>query len=96
MQHEGMEDQDRSAAPEHVPVSPEGARPGTSPPPGWSLPKPEHLAGPTYWPAVMALGITMMLWGVVTAVLISLAGLALFVLALAGWIGELLHENPEP
>jgi len=87
MQDEGMGAKDRSSAPEHAPGQP---------PPGWSLPKPEHLAGPTYWPAVMALGITMMLWGVVTAVLISLVGLALFVLALDGWIGELLHENPEP
>jgi hypothetical protein len=68
---------------------------GTQPPSGWSLPKPEHLAEPTYWPAVMALGITMMLWGVVTAILITVVGLALFALALTGWIGELLHENPE-
>jgi len=86
MQDEKLGDQDRSSAPEHTPAQP---------PAGWSLPKPEHLAEPTYWPAVMALGIAMLLWGVVTAVLISLVGLALFALALAGWIGELLHENPE-
>jgi len=62
---------------------------------GWSKPLPEHLSEPTYWPAVMALGVTALLWGIVTSVIISLVGLALFVLALIGWIGELLHESPE-
>jgi hypothetical protein len=62
---------------------------------GWSRPAPEHLSEPTYWPAVMALGIMMLLWGIVTSVIISVVGLALFALALTGWIGELLHENPE-
>ncbi len=61
---------------------------------GWSRPEPEHLSEPTYWPAVMALGITMLLWGIVTSVIISIVGLALFALAITGWIGELLHENP--
>jgi hypothetical protein len=95
MQDEELEGQENSEASEHTAVRAEGTGAGGQPPPGWSLPKPERVAAPTYWPAVMALGITMILWGVVTAVLISLTGLALFVLALAGWIGELLHENPE-
>jgi hypothetical protein len=58
-------------------------------PAGWSRPKPEHTPRPTYWPAVMALGITFLFWGVVTSFIISLVGLALFALALAGWIGAL-------
>jgi hypothetical protein len=58
-------------------------------PPGWSRPKPEHTPRPTYWPAVMAFGITFLFWGVVTAWAVSLVGLALFALALAGWVGAL-------
>jgi hypothetical protein len=58
-------------------------------PPGWSRPKPEHVPRPTYWPAVMAVGITCLFWGVVTTWFISLVGLAVFALALAGWIGAL-------
>ncbi len=62
-------------------------------PPGWTAPQPAHLSEPTYWPVVMALGITLLLWGIVTSFLISLVGLALFGLSLAGWIGDILHEN---
>jgi hypothetical protein len=75
--------------------NPESAGPPAQASSGWSRPEPEHLSEPTYWPAVMALGITMLLWGIVTSVIISIVGLALFALALTGWIGELLHENPE-
>ena len=58
-------------------------------PPGWSRPKPDHVPRPTYWPAVMGLGVTCLFWGVVTTYVISAVGLVLFVIALAGWIGEL-------
>lgn len=60
-------------------------------PPGWSRAKPEHIPRPTYWPAVMALGITFLFWGVVTTFLISGVGVLLFAIALAGWIGGLRH-----
>jgi hypothetical protein len=52
-----------------------------------------HLPSPTYWPAVLALGITFLAWGIVTSFLIAGVGLLLFVVALGGWIGDLLHEN---
>ncbi|MGI8587975.1 MAG: hypothetical protein ACR2M0_09860 [Chloroflexia bacterium] len=58
---------------------------------GWSAPRPEELPPPTYWPAVMALGIVLMVWGLVSTFVISGVGLALFALALAGWIGDLRH-----
>ncbi len=61
--------------------------------PGWHIPRPEELPAPTYWPIVMALGIMMLAWGVVTSVIISGVGLLLFGLALVGWIGELRHED---
>jgi hypothetical protein len=53
----------------------------------------EALPRPTYWPAVMALGIVFLLWGVAATFLISGVGLALFVVALAGWIGDLRHAH---
>jgi hypothetical protein len=63
----------------------------TALPPGWSRPKPEHIPRPTYWPAVMAVGVTFMFWGVVTSFAVSVVGLLLFIIALAGWIGDMLH-----
>ncbi|MGH9396867.1 MAG: hypothetical protein ACRD18_08465 [Terriglobia bacterium] len=59
----------------------------------WSKPRPEKLPSPTYAPATMALGIVLLLWGMLTTPLISLVGLVLFVIALAGWIGDLRHER---
>jgi hypothetical protein len=61
----------------------------------WSRPLPEVLPRPTYWPAVLALGIVFVFWGVVTTLIISAVGLTLFVLALAGWIHELRRERGE-
>ena len=68
--------------------------PGAGPlPPGWTLARPETLARPTYWPIVMAAGITLTMWGIATTLLLSGIGLLLFALALAGWIGDLLSEG---
>ncbi len=64
----------------------------TAPPPGWGAARPERLAQPTYWPAVLALAIAFVLWGAVTSLVISGVGLLLAVIGLAGWIGELRHE----
>jgi hypothetical protein len=73
-----------SSAPDH---------PHTEPRPGG--PRLEHaeLPQPTYWPAVMALGIAFVAWGLVTTFIISGVGLLLFALALAGWIGDLRHGH---
>jgi hypothetical protein len=61
--------------------------------PGWSRLDHIELPKPTYWPAVLALGITFLVWGLVTSVLLSGIGLILFALALAGWIGDLRHGH---
>ncbi len=71
-------------------------RPGPATPalrPGWRHPDHSELPQPTYWPAVLALGITFLAWGIVTSLVISAVGLVLFALALAGWIGELRHGH---
>ena len=61
--------------------------------PGWSRPKPEHVPHPTYWPAVLALGVTFLAWGLITSYVISAVGLVLFGLALGGWIWEMRHDR---
>lgn len=59
----------------------------------WTKPKDQKIARPTYCPAVVALGIVCLLWGLVTTILISLLGCILLSVGLAVWIGELRHEN---
>jgi hypothetical protein len=44
----------------------------------------------TAWPIVLALGITLLGAGLVTNLTLSVVGAALFVIALGGWIGQLL------
>ena len=61
----------------------------------WHTPQPATLPRPTYMPAALALGIVLLVWGVVTTFWISGVGLILSALALAGWIGELRHERRE-
>jgi hypothetical protein len=41
----------------------------------------------------MALGITFFAWGLVTSPVVLGMGLVLFVISLAGWIGEIRHER---
>ncbi len=60
--------------------------------PGWHFPHPSHLAVPSYAPAMTAFGIVFIALGAVTMWPLSLIGAAIFVLAIAKWIGELLHD----
>jgi uncharacterized membrane protein HdeD (DUF308 family) len=70
-------------------------------PEGWHKPKPEVLPKPGYWPFLLALGIAFILWGLAvgfnevfsTIVIVSGLGLILFIVALAGWIGDLRDER---
>ncbi len=56
------------------------------------LPEGVHLPAPSIWPVVLAAGITLLLFGVVTSLAFSVAGALLAIVALAGWIGELRRE----
>ena len=58
----------------------------------WTEPQSQIIPRPTYWPAVLALGILFIFWGIVTMFLVSVIGFVLFGIGLAGWIGELRHE----
>jgi len=59
----------------------------------WTEPIPATLPSPTYWPAVLALGLVLLLWGVVTTAAISVVGLIVSLIALAGWIGDVRHKS---
>jgi len=61
-------------------------------PAGWKRPLPERLPRRTYWPAILALAMTLTLLGPVTLMPITVIGVAMGGVALIGWIGELLHE----
>lgn len=62
-------------------------------PEGWSRPRPEHVPRPTYWPLVLAFGLTFFFWGFISTWIISAIGLVVFGVALTGWIGELRHGD---
>jgi hypothetical protein len=61
--------------------------------PGWTVPHPEVLPKPTFWPAALAFAITFLLWGIVTSPIITVVGGILFGVSLAGWIGDIRHET---
>jgi hypothetical protein len=58
---------------------------------GWSTPLPEKNPPSTYAPAFLALGITFLLFGVVSSYVFSAAGVVLMVVSISKWVGELLH-----
>jgi len=59
----------------------------------WHAPLPEKIPEPTYWPALLAFGVVLILWGLVSTWLISLAGIIITGFSLAGWIGAMIHER---
>jgi hypothetical protein len=61
--------------------------------PGWNIPQPENLPEQCIWPATLALGITFLVWGLVTSLIITGVGFVLFAVAMAGWIRDIRHER---
>jgi hypothetical protein len=57
----------------------------------WNEPLPEKIPSPTYAPAFLALGITLLLFGVVSSYVFSATGFVLMVVSICKWVGELLH-----
>jgi hypothetical protein len=60
---------------------------------GWTRPTMDTLPRPTYWPVTLALGVVLALGGIATAYAVSLVGVGLIAVAIAGWVGELRHEH---
>jgi hypothetical protein len=59
----------------------------------WSLARPEIIPQPSFWPAGLAFGLTFLFWGFVTSMVLVLVGLAVVVVSIIGWIGEIRHEQ---
>ncbi len=69
--------------------------PTPNPPPGWQTVPQHPLPEPTLWPAALALGSTFIVWGLASSLIITGVGLALFGVALGGWIREIRHERKQ-
>lgn len=59
---------------------------------GWSRPGPERIPEPTYWPMIFGLGIAFFMWGIISNLFVLGLGFTLLVIALIGWIADLLTE----
>ena len=55
-------------------------------------PQPEKLPKPSVWPVTLALGVTLLSFGIVTHWIMSLVGFSLFLLAAGGWVGDLRND----
>jgi len=63
----------------------------------WLEPLPEKVPEATFAPAFLALGVTFLLFGIVSSYVFSGAGLVLMVWSIGKWIGELLRgDKSEP
>lgn len=48
----------------------------------------EHTPGPSFWPALLAVGVAMSLIGVITNLVVVIIGLVILVVSLGGWIRD--------
>jgi hypothetical protein len=51
-----------------------------------------HLPAPSIWPVVCAAAVTLVAFGVLTSLVLSVVGVLLLARGLHGWIWELRHE----
>jgi hypothetical protein len=65
----------------------------STPPEEWTKLPAEPLPKPTAWPPTLALGVTFLLWGLASSLIISGVGAVVFAVALTGWIGDIRHER---
>jgi cytochrome c oxidase subunit 1 len=47
-----------------------------------------HMPSPSYWPIVLAFGLTLVAIGVIATIFISLIGVVVILVAIAGWTWE--------
>ena len=58
--------------------------------------KPEiHLPPPSYWPIALAFGITLIGVGVVSNIIVSIVGVIVMIMCIAGWTMENRRLNQE-
>jgi hypothetical protein len=76
-----------------ISLSAEDAARSRGDPVGWSTPRPERVPRPTVAPATLALGATLVAFGVVTSPILSAVGAALGFGAAVQWIREVHREH---
>jgi len=54
-----------------------------------------HLPSPSYWPILLAFGMTLLAIGVVSTFIISIVGVIVMLVAIAGWTLENRAEEKE-
>jgi cytochrome c oxidase subunit 1 len=54
-----------------------------------------HLPSPSFWPIVLAFGLALMAAGVIWSVFISIAGIVVLLVSIAGWALENRAEGQE-
>jgi hypothetical protein len=59
----------------------------------WAVPKPDSIPQRTYWPAMLALGIVFLCFGIVAEYVFVLVGLALMIWSIGHWVGELVDDK---
>ena len=59
----------------------------------WIAALPEKVPESTFAPAFLAVGITFLLFGIVSSYVFCAAGLILMVWSISKWIGELMHAG---
>lgn len=62
-------------------------------PPGWNRARPEKIPDPSWAPPGLALGSGLLVWGLISSWIIGAAGVGLFIVSLARWIGDIRHER---
>lgn len=58
----------------------------------WNEATPQDIPHATYWPIIVALGITLVFWGILTVYYISVAGLLVLAIGIGGWISDLRED----
>lgn len=56
------------------------------------IPERETVA-PTYWPAALALGSALLVWGLLASYVISAVGFVIVIASLSGWIADLVRAH---
>jgi len=59
----------------------------------WALARPVNPPPPSLAPAAFSLGVTLIIWGLISSLIITIVGLVVFVISLTEWIKEIRHAR---
>ena len=60
-----------------------------------SPPRPLNIPPPTFWPFITAMGTAICFWGAVLNLLVVGVGICVFVIGMAGLVGDWVREHNE-